>query len=99
MDAYLASSDTKKALWLGKTVGPRPTATDRIVNSFHIGPKGGPRNYEDLDLNKAVWKFLAEHTGLNIQIALGAIELHEAIGDFGQELDVHEYISGDQGHP
>ena len=83
MDAYLASPDTCKVLYLRKAVGPRPNRfrKGRTVQYYHADPKGGPLNHEQELMNKAVWEFLAEHAGKEIKIALGELELYEIVGD------------------
>lgn len=54
---YLACTDCKQLIWLGKTV-----CVDINNNCyFHIGGAEEPSNWKREELNRVIWKFLANH--------------------------------------
>jgi hypothetical protein len=47
------------------------------VNYFHIGGPEDPRNAQRPELNRTLWKMLADHAGHNLRVVLGDSEDYE----------------------
>jgi len=63
--------DCRCRLWLGKAIFK--TDGDK-VSHFHIGDREAPRNSEKLDLNRALWKFLADHASHSIHVVVEGMD-------------------------
>ena len=59
MDAFLLCPETREYIWLGKPIRFEDEAGQEQVAYFSQNAK--VQNYQDLLLNKVLWKFLAEH--------------------------------------
>lgn len=59
---YLACLETNESLWLGKVLRHKGPDGSLSAFGFWMGPDPG-HNYQKELLNKALWKFLAEHLG------------------------------------
>ncbi len=62
---YINCHDCRQKLYLGKALHEncRPWA-------YHSGPAENPPNWEQPDLNRVLWKFLADHTLHQIDVRL-----------------------------
>jgi hypothetical protein len=83
--AWLACSTCRKLLWLGKVVERREGG----ISHFHIGDAQNPRNAERPELNRALWKLLAE-CGVH-----GVRVITDVDPDYG-DLDQYVEIGGDE---
>jgi hypothetical protein len=62
--ADLVCIDCKVSLWLGKAI----FREDNSINYFKIGDQEDPPNSQRLELNRAIWKMLADHAGHNLRV-------------------------------
>jgi hypothetical protein len=82
--ASLACPRTRKLLWLGKAIFKQQKGTEgasSVVDRFHIGSAEEPPNYRRDLLNQVLWKFLAEHTGMDLRVVVE-----------GDGFDVDDYV-------
>jgi hypothetical protein len=91
---YLTCHTCEISLWVGKAL----FSNGRVV-AFHIGPDEAPSNSKNERLNRALWKFLAEHTGHHIATLVeGDLdfdrigEYREIGGDMDGDLTLDEYV-------
>lgn len=70
----LLCEDCKVGFWLGKAV----FADQKSVKYFHRVNKTNLRNWEQVVLNQALWKFLADHKGHNLRV-LADYEIEQLI--------------------
>jgi hypothetical protein len=82
--AYFACMDCKVKLWVGVAI-PR----DTVEYFSHFGDE--KRNWQDLELNRVVWKMLADHAGHHLRVILEWTPEYDA---FVEEENVVE-IGGD----
>jgi len=75
----------RQILWLGKSL--RDEETDYPF-AFHIGSKEDPPHWQREQLNQVLWKFLADHTGHNIDVRLEC--------EMSEEMDGYQEIGGEE---
>ena len=73
---YLACVDTKEYIWLGKAIFSREQPGKPAY--FHLGSASSPKNWENLQPNRMIDKFLADHQGLELRVFLE----HELLEDY-----------------
>lgn len=97
--ADLVCVECQVALWLGKTIFD-DAGSPRY---FKIGNEEDPPNSSRAELNRAVWKMLAEHAGHGLRVIVegGPDENlldHDALveigGDTVRDLSFEEYLRG-----
>src|SRR5215472_11883497 len=96
--ANLACVDCKVKLWLGKTI----FREDDSINYFHIGGPEQPPNSQRPELNRTIWKMLADHAGHHLQVVVEGNPDDELlddddfveIGGPGSALSFEEYLKG-----
>jgi hypothetical protein len=76
--AYFACRQCAVKLWLGKAV----TDQDERVVYFHIGDVGGPRNSEQPEVDRSLWKLLADHAGHSLCVIVEGDPEYGALGDY-----------------
>ena len=62
---YFACMDCHMMLWLGKAV----FKDDEHIHYFHIGQREDVPNSQNLELNRVLWKMLAEYVSSEVLIA------------------------------
>ncbi|HZO73515.1 MAG TPA: hypothetical protein VFB60_15045 [Ktedonobacteraceae bacterium] len=62
--ADFACIDCKVGLWLGKAI----LRDDGRVNYFKIGAEEDPPNSQRPELNRVLWKMLADHANHNLRV-------------------------------
>lgn len=82
--AWLACPNRRLKIWLGKVV----TDGTGAVHHFHIGDAAAPPNSSNDQLNRVVWKFLAETAGEALYVVT---DLHPEY----ERLDEYQEIGGD----
>jgi hypothetical protein len=82
-------------LWLGKALHQ-----DFRPYCFHIGSADEPPNWKRTELNRVVWKFLADHMGHRVDVRLEQDMTEEMWayqeigGDQGSDISIESYLSG-----
>jgi hypothetical protein len=95
---YLNCHDCRQTLWLGKALH----RDDRPI-AFHIGEDEQPPHWSPPQLNQALWKFLADHTGHRIDVRLEHAMTDEMFGyqgiggDSDGDISFEAYLAGWQG--
>ena len=79
---YLNCHDCGQMLWLGKALH-----RDFRPICYHIGGEDAPPHWKRDQLNRVVWKFLADHAAHRIDVRLE----HEMT----DELSAYQQIGGD----
>ena len=79
--AYFNCHDCRQSVWLGKTLH-----SDSGPFAFQRG-QSPPKHWNSPQLNKVVWKFLADHTGHHIDVRLES--------DMTDEMYSYQSIGGD----
>jgi hypothetical protein len=95
---YLNCHDCRQTLWLGKALhhDGRPSA-------FHIGGQHEPPHSAQSQLNRVLWKFLADHTGHRIDVRLEHQMTDEQFGyqaigeDSENGISFEAYLAGWRG--
>ena len=94
---YLVCVDCGERLWLGKAIQPRGDTIDH----FQVGDAGAPRNSEQRELTRALWKMVAVHAGHGLRVVVegqdGYRELLEESrteigGDGREDMSFEEYL-------
>ena len=80
---WFVCPDCKVLLWLGKAVFKSGTKLNR-VDYFHIGDPSEPPNWAREELNRILWKMLADHAGHEFRVLFDwqLAELEEQGRDF-----------------
>ena len=99
--AWLACTDCKVMLWLGKTVGDDSGGGIRF---FHIGAAEEPPNSARPVLNRALWKLLAEHAQHTFRVVTDQDSEYKALaeyveigGDEDRDIPFETYLKDWQG--
>jgi hypothetical protein len=93
MDAYLICDRTRKAMWLGKPI--RSLEDKEQVIFFHRGWQGGPYNHEDPELNKLLWKFLADNGREGVRVVFSGEYDEDAYDRVGSgDVETSQYLEG-----
>lgn len=97
MYGYFTCLDCKVYLFLGKSV-----IRDDKPSYFHIGSALEPRNAARPELNRVLWKMLADHAEHNLRVAIQGDETFERIredetfvrigGDTDIDISFEEYL-------
>lgn len=96
MYGRLACMDCKVALWPGKAV-----KRGGKVSFFHVGSAEQPPNAARPELNRVLWKMLADHAEHNLRVALQGHEDDEYIiqegfvgigGDTPHDISFEDYL-------
>src|SRR4051794_13962081 len=91
--AYFCCHQCKQSIWLGKALHE-----DHKAFAFHIG-NDETKHWLRPQLNKLIWKFLADHTGHNIDVRLEEEMTDEMFGyqaiggDRSSDVSVEKYLS------
>ena len=80
--AYLNCHKCKQSIWLGKALHK-----EYIPFAFHIGGPEEPKHWDRPQLNKVMWKFLADHCHHKIDVLLE--------GDMTEEMNNYQEVGGD----
>jgi hypothetical protein len=100
--AYFICSDCKVRFWLGKPIIDINDKSNEKVKYYHIGQKSDLRNWERSDLNRVIWKMLADHEGHALQAVIdgGSLDTEYLFEDFieigGDEIgdiSIADYLS------
>ena len=62
--AWFACTDCRHMVWLGREV----FKSDGRVELFHIGEADDPPNSQRPELNRTLWKMLADHVGHPLRV-------------------------------
>jgi hypothetical protein len=85
--AYLACEPCRVKLWLGKAV----FGDDERLRYFHIGSDESEPNSHRLELNRALWKLLADHAGHPLRVVVEGDAAYAELGEYttvgGDTLD------------
>lgn len=96
---YLNCHDCKKCIWLGKALHK-----ENIPFAYHIGSADQPKHWKREMLNKVIWKFLADHTGHNIDVRLeydmpdDEEDYQEIGGDSDKDVTFSDYLVTESGY-
>lgn len=96
--AWLACTDCKVMLWLGKAV--RHDTEDRI-SFFHLGTSEDPPNSKRPVLNRVLWKMLADHACHAFRVVTEQDPEYERLeeyveigGDADRDIGFEAYLKG-----
>lgn len=91
--AYFCCHECRQKLWLGKSLHAK-----YIPFAFHIGDSSEPRHWRRPELNKILWKFLADHAKHKIEVLLEHDMTEETYGyaaiggDCEHDISVRQYL-------
>jgi hypothetical protein len=77
--AWLACTDCKVMLWLGKAVC---SDQNNRISFFHIGTAEEPPNSARPELNRALWKLLADHTQHTFRVVTDQDPEYKALEEY-----------------
>lgn len=94
--ARFGCMDCKVMVWLGKTIF---TPTD-AVSYFHIGGSARPPNWQQPELNRVIWKMLADHARHNLRVVIEGDPEYDSMlehfleigGGDEQDITVEQYL-------
>lgn len=92
--AHLVCMDCKISYFIGKAI----YREDEHLNYFHIGPASEPPNWQRTELNRVIWKMLADHAGHRLKVLLSGdpeLEQFEFINIDGtaiNDISVEDYL-------
>lgn len=97
----LVCLDCRLEFWLGKAVF-RIHEGRKIVDYFHIGDPSDPPNWKREELNRVIWKMLADHIGHNLRVLFDyeLAEQEDGIpfrvigGDSIDDISIDDYLNG-----
>lgn len=95
--AQLACMDCKVLCFPGKAVYRQ----DERIDYFKIGPASEPANWQRPELNRVIWKMLADHAGHHLQVVVSGDAEFEQAADFAmiggvtgtQEISFEDYLT------
>jgi len=98
ISAYLVCPSRKLTLGIGKPL----REPDGTIRKFAMGNETFPPNSEQLDLTKALWKFLADTAGEPLYVKFSGDEEFETIAGYPQvggwaedgDIPFEDYLRG-----
>ncbi|WP_156040792.1 hypothetical protein [Chondromyces apiculatus] len=96
LSGWMACHTCRTTLWLGKAVHK-----NYQVIRFHAAVQDVPLNSDNTELNRALWKFLADHARHNIQVIVEGDQVYLEIGEYVEvggeqygDIPFDEYLKG-----
>jgi hypothetical protein len=94
---YIVSPGSKQMIWLGKAICGTDREGNEAVARFHIGDAGEPANYERDQLNRVLWRFLAENAGKELRVVVegdgSSLDgFSEIGGELATDISFEEYL-------